>query len=107
MSLVPLVAERMRELRHRHGLTQEEAAELVGVSLRFYQMIESGRKKQIWLETIERLAAAFNLEGWELLGPVLPKRSQVAQAVPESAVHYRRRGPYTGASKAGGMANDR
>ncbi len=95
MPLVPLLADRLRQLRVRHGLTQEETAELVGVSLRFYQVLESGRKKQVWLETVERLAAPFGLEVWQLLGPKLPAATRLQSAVPESVIHYQgRRGPY-------------
>lgn len=94
MSLVPLIADRLRQLRVRHALTQEETAELVGVSLRFYQLLESGRKKQVWVETVERLAAPFGLEIWQFLGPELPAGTQLQSAVAESTIHYRRRGPY-------------
>jgi transcriptional regulator with XRE-family HTH domain len=100
MSLIPLVADRLRALRLRHGLTQEEAAELMDLSLRFYQVLESGRKKQIWLETVERAAAAYGLAACDLIGPQLPASSQVHRVPAESSVHYkrRRRGPYGGAS---------
>ena len=95
MSLVPFLADRLRQLRVRHGLTQEETAELVGVSLRFSQLIESGRKKQVWLETVERLAAPFGLEAWQLLDPKLPASTRLQSAVAESTIHYRRRrGPH-------------
>ena len=95
MSLVPLLADRLRQLRVRHGLTQEETAELVGISMRFYQLLESGRKKQVWLETVERLAAPFGIEAWQLLGPELPADTRVQSAVAESTIHNRRRrGPY-------------
>lgn len=95
MPLVPLLAARLRELRVRHQLTQEEAAELVGVSMRFYQLLESGRKKQVWLETVERLASPYGLEAWQLIGPVLPADTEVLRSVSESAIHYKsRKGPY-------------
>lgn len=81
MPLVPLIASRLRELRARHELTQEEAAELIGVSMRFYQHIESGQKKQIWLETVERLSAAYGLEVWQFLGDKLPANTQTASSV--------------------------
>lgn len=42
------------------------------MSYKFYQQIESGRKKQVWLETIDRIAAGFGLETWELLAPTPP-----------------------------------
>jgi transcriptional regulator with XRE-family HTH domain len=100
MSLILLVADRLRALRLRHGLTQEEAAELMDLSLRFYQVLESGRKKQIWLETVERAAAAYGLAACDLIGPQLPASSRVQRLPAESSVHYkrRRRGPYGGAS---------
>ncbi|MEO0054457.1 MAG: Helix-turn-helix domain, partial [Verrucomicrobiota bacterium] len=95
-----LVADRLRALRLRHELTQEEAAELMDLSLRFYQVLESGRKKQIWLETVERAAAAYGLAACDLIGPQLPEHSHVQRLPAESSVHYkrRRRGPYGGAS---------
>jgi len=55
------------------GLTQEAFAEKYGFSYKYYQKLESGRKKQIWLGTVERLAKAFGLEAWELLAPKEPK----------------------------------
>ena len=63
------LSHRLRQLRESSGLTQEEFAEKAGVGYKFYQQIESGRKKQIWLETVARLAAGFGLEAWQLLGP--------------------------------------
>ena len=99
MPLIPLIAERLRALRLRHGITQEEAADLMALSLRFYQLLESGRKKQIWLETVERAATAYGLAACDLIGPQLPASSQVQHLPAESSVHYkrRRRGPYGGA----------
>ena len=95
MSLLPQIASRLRELRLRHGLTQQEFAELAGVGFKFYQQLESGREKQIWLETVERLAAPYGLEPWQFLAPELPKDTHVELKIMESSVHYRRRrGPY-------------
>jgi transcriptional regulator with XRE-family HTH domain len=95
MSSISLIASRLKALRLRHNLTQEEAAELSGVTMRFYQVIESGRKKQIWLETVERLAAPYDLEAWQLLAPELPDRTHLTMAVSESRIHYKaRKGPY-------------
>ena len=95
MELMPLIAARLRQLRERHCLTQEQAAELVGVTMRFYQLLESGRKKQVWLATVERLSAPYGLAAWQLIGPELPDHTVLAQSVPESTIHYRaRKGPY-------------
>lgn len=63
------LAERLRRLRLQQGLTQEEFAETAGISYKFYQQIEAGRKKQIWLDTVERVAAGFGLQAWQLLQP--------------------------------------
>jgi transcriptional regulator with XRE-family HTH domain len=66
------LAQRLRWLRQCLGLTQEEFAEHAGLSYKFYQQIESGRKKQVWLETLERIAIGFGLESWQLLAPTPP-----------------------------------
>lgn len=39
-----LFGERLRELRAEKGLTQEETAEALNISLRYYQMLERGEK---------------------------------------------------------------
>ena len=87
-----LLAQRLRELRQRHGLTQEEAAGVCGISYKFYQQIEANRKKQIWLETVERLGAGYGLKAWELLGPNLPKVTKLAKEPRSSRVHNAKRG---------------
>ena len=96
MDPVQLVSLRIRELRLRHGLTQEEAAELIGVSMRYYQMIEAGSKKQIFLGTVGTLAGAFGLEAWQLIGPELPAHTKPSVDVVKSAIHNQRhrKGPY-------------
>jgi transcriptional regulator with XRE-family HTH domain len=95
MDFILLIATRLRQLRHRHGLTQQEFAELAGLGFKFYQQLESGRKKQIWLETIVRLAEPYGLEPWQFLSPQLPDDTQLTHKVVESSVHYgTRKGPY-------------
>jgi len=59
MNSVERVAIRTRELRLKHGLTQQELAEVADFSEKFLQQIEAQRKKEIWLSTVERLAAAL------------------------------------------------
>ena len=95
MNLIPFIAKRIQTLRIRHGLTQEECAEMLGMAFKFYQQLESGRKKQMMLRTVERLAAVFGLEVWELLGPELPKQTTLKKKrLPTSSHDERRRGPY-------------
>ncbi len=79
VSTLPALASRLRRLRQRHELTQEAFAEATGLSYKFYQQIEAGRKKQIWLETVERLAGGFGLEVWQLLAPEEPAHTLVGR----------------------------
>ena len=74
----------MRELRLKHGLTQQELADM---SQNFLQQIESRRKKFIRLDTVERLAKAFSLELHEFLAPDCPKNSRLAKRRISSTVH--------------------
>lgn len=65
--------KRLRELRERHGLTQEAFAEMAGMSYKYYQAVEGGRKLQLRFSTLEKLASAYGIEVWELLAPAPPK----------------------------------
>jgi transcriptional regulator with XRE-family HTH domain len=53
---------RMRRLREVHALTQQAFAQCAGLDYKFYQYIESPRKKQIWFETIDRIARTYGME---------------------------------------------
>ena len=74
---------RLKELRAAHGLTQEEFAELSGISYKYYQAVEAGRKPNLRLSTLERLASAYGLQVWQLLGPTLPKSSPPKKRQPK------------------------
>lgn len=43
------------------------------MSYKYYQALEAGRKRELRLSTIERLAAAYGIAVWELLAPAVPK----------------------------------
>ena len=58
---------RIRQLRETKGLTQEAFAEKAGLTYKYYQHVEAGRRRDIRLSTLEKLAKALNLELWELL----------------------------------------
>jgi transcriptional regulator with XRE-family HTH domain len=70
--LLEFIAARLRELRHKHELTQEQMALLLGTDLKWYQRVE-WRKKDVRASTIERLAAVFGVSPLEFLGKELPK----------------------------------
>lgn len=62
----------LKQLRRIYGLTQEACAERAGMSYKYYQAVEAGRKKHLRLTTVERLAKAYDLEVYHLLSPQLP-----------------------------------
>jgi transcriptional regulator with XRE-family HTH domain len=61
--------ERVRELRESRGFSQEAFAERAGLKYKHYQSIEAGRKIDIRLSTLQKLAKACGLELWQLLHP--------------------------------------
>ncbi len=69
----------MRELRRRHGLTQEQTAALIGCDYKYYQAIEAGAK-DIRLSMIERLASPFGLRPEQLFWQELPPTKIAGQS---------------------------
>lgn len=59
---------KLRELRESRGLTMEQAAKLAGMPnrQRWYD-VESGRKPNITLDTLDRIAAALGVKARDLL----------------------------------------
>ncbi len=88
MPLAEFIAARLRELRARHGLTQEQAAALLGADIRWYQRLEMSAK-DVRVSTVDRLAAAFGLTAVEFLAAVVP-RTKVQPPAP-TAPHKPRR----------------
>ena len=66
LAAAKFLGERLRELRHRHGLTQEQAAALCSMEYKYYQMVEWGRMN-LRLDTMAQLASAYHLEIWDLV----------------------------------------
>jgi transcriptional regulator with XRE-family HTH domain len=64
---------RLRELRKKHNLTQEQFSELSGISYKYYQALEAGRKQEVRLSTLERVAKAYGIEVYQILSPEPPK----------------------------------
>jgi transcriptional regulator with XRE-family HTH domain len=78
--------ELLRLLRAKRGLTQEQLAEKAGIKYKHYQSIESGRKPDVRLSTIVKLAKGLSLQPWELF-----HAASFEQAVAESPARYGRR----------------
>lgn len=63
------LAARVRQFREASGLSQEAFAERAGLKYKHYQAWEAGRKIDIRLSTLEKLAKACRLELWQLFDP--------------------------------------
>ncbi|MGE5611211.1 MAG: helix-turn-helix domain-containing protein [Bacillota bacterium] len=63
-----LDVEKIRELREKAGLTQQQAAELAKLKSRqHWNEIESGRQTNITMDTLERIASALGVKAKGLL----------------------------------------
>ena len=71
MPILEFIAKRLRELRRKHDLTQEQFATLLRTDLRWYQRVET-EEKDIRASTIDRLAAIYGVTSLEFLGEKLP-----------------------------------
>ena len=60
-------AHKLKQKRQKAKLTQEEVAEMIGVSTRYYQMLESKKPTAVKIDTIEKLAKAFKISCAELM----------------------------------------
>ena len=89
MSLVEFVSARLKELRARHDLTQEQMANLLDTDVKWYQRVE-WCAKDLRASSIDRLAAVFNLTATQFLAADLPG-TKVRRTV-SSAPHKPRRG---------------
>ncbi len=61
------LARKLRQLRKKYVLTQEEAAEKAGLDSRYYQRLESRKPNAVKIDTLERLAKAFKVKPSDLL----------------------------------------
>jgi transcriptional regulator with XRE-family HTH domain len=67
------LATRLKELRKVHRLTQEACSERSGISYKYYQAIENGRKRDPRLSTLQKLAKPFGIQAWQIIAPTFPK----------------------------------
>lgn len=58
--------DKVREERHKHGLSQEELASMAGVHRTYIGMIERA-EKNITLSNIEKIAKALGIKPSELI----------------------------------------
>lgn len=60
-------AQKLREERRKAKLTQEEMAERIDISVRYYQMLESKNPTAIKIDGIEKIAKVLKIKPAELL----------------------------------------
>jgi transcriptional regulator with XRE-family HTH domain len=60
------LAGRLKQLRLSLDLTQEKFAERAGLDYKYYQHIEAGRKLNLTMDILTKLATGFGLELSEL-----------------------------------------
>ena len=63
---------RIRQLREAKGLTQESFAERAGLTYKHYQQVEAGRKSDVRLSTLIKMAEGLGLKLSELVDFDLP-----------------------------------
>jgi transcriptional regulator with XRE-family HTH domain len=76
--ITDFVLKRLKALRRKHGLTQEQFSEMSGIAYKYYQQLEAGRKRDLRLSTLQRISTAYGIEVHQLLARREPN-SKVAQ----------------------------
>ena len=61
------LAKRLKQLRNRNKLTQEEMAEKLEMDLRYYQRLESAKPNAVKIDTIDKIAKALKISPSKLL----------------------------------------
>lgn len=61
------LAQRLRRLREKHGYTQQKLAELSDIDYKHLQRLESKNPSGATIDTLEKLAKAFNVSISKLL----------------------------------------
>jgi transcriptional regulator with XRE-family HTH domain len=86
--ILEFIAARLRELRRKHDLTQEQVATLLRTDLRWYQRVEL-KEKDIRASTIDRFAGIYGVSSVEFLAKEMPE-TRVADR-PANAPHKPRK----------------
>ena len=61
------LAQKLNYERRKAKLTQEKVAEIIEVSVRYYQILESKNPSAIKIDLLDRIAKAFKIKPAQLL----------------------------------------
>jgi transcriptional regulator with XRE-family HTH domain len=61
------LAQRLKELRKHHSLTQDGYADRAGISTKYLQNLEGKNPKKATIVTLQKLAKGFDIPVWKLL----------------------------------------
>ena len=78
--------EKIKQLRKRLGMTQEELGNLIGVQKAAINKYETGIVDNLKQSTIASLAKALHVSPIELISPEDPPDSSVAPVTPEARI---------------------
>ena len=67
LSIEQKFSKRLRELRKEYSYTQEQLAELADIDYKHIQLLESTNPPSIRLNTLEKIAKAFNITPSQLI----------------------------------------
>jgi DNA-binding Xre family transcriptional regulator len=65
--LTMLDLDKLQKLRDKRGFTQQQAAEAAGMTVARWNDIESGRRANVTIDTLNRIAAALGVKARDLL----------------------------------------
>jgi len=80
--------KRLRLLRNTAKLTQENVAEMAGISSAYYQSIEIGRRSNVSIRMVNKIAHAYGLTIAELFSAAVP--CVRLRKTPYPSPHYKR-----------------
>lgn len=66
-SLQTNLSKRIKELRQKTGLTQEQFAEKVKIKYKYYQEFEGKKGRDMRLSTLNKIANGLGIPLWKLL----------------------------------------
>ncbi len=61
------LASKLRKLRIAKGLSQEQAAQAIGIEYKHYQVLEGTNPDDVKLSTLDKIANGLNIPIWKLL----------------------------------------